>query len=65
MSNDKIKSAVGRGMAVAATVCIKGFGEDVVAQEILSAAGYKTADQMRKDEISEYDIEACQHLLSN
>lgn len=66
MAQSNYESAcVGRGMAIAAGIVAREFGQDTIAEEILNAAGYQDADTMRRDGCSEYDIEACRRVLNH
>jgi hypothetical protein len=49
---------VGIGMAIAAGIVMKIWGNDVYAREILGAAGLDTPDKLRAAGVDEYDIEA-------
>lgn len=51
------------GMAAAAGIIMQGHGDDVLAGEILGAAGLMTVSDMRKAGVDPYDIRLCVPVL--
>jgi hypothetical protein len=51
------------GMAVAAGIIMQGWGDDVLAEEILSNAGLTTVRAMREAGVETYDIKLCAPVL--
>lgn len=49
----------GQGMAIAAGIVMRCWGDTTHASEILGAAGFKSVDDMRACGVDDYDIEAC------
>lgn len=46
------------GMAMAAGIVMRVWGDTVPAREILGAAGFKSVEDLRRKGVEEYDIEA-------
>lgn len=46
---------VGIGMVIAASIIMRSFGDDTIAEEILGAAGITTLDAMRRFGVEAYD----------
>lgn len=46
---------VGNGMVIAAAIIVRVWGDDVQAEEILSAAGIRTIADMREMGVDAYD----------
>lgn len=62
--NDRERSnAVGCGMAIAAGIIMSCWGEEVMAEEILSAAGLTTVAAMKEAGVDMYDIRLCAPVL--
>ena len=55
--------AIGNGMAIAAGIVMKCWGDTVTAGEILGAAGYRTIDDLKKDGVDQYDIDLVKPAL--
>ncbi|WCK69907.1 hypothetical protein G6L96_008895 [Agrobacterium tumefaciens] len=56
------KRSFGQGLAVAAGIAMSS-GHEIAAIDILGAAGYRTAADMRADEVDDYDINLCAPVL--
>jgi hypothetical protein len=57
------KQEVGIGMAIAAAIVMRCWGDDTYASEILGAAGYRTVADLRADGVEWYDIRALAPVL--
>jgi hypothetical protein len=55
--------AVGRGMIIAAQICMNAFGAEREAAEILGAAGINTVKDAKDTGVDDYDINAIRSLL--
>lgn len=55
--NDE-QRGVGMGMAIAAGIIMRSWGNDTYAREILGAAGLDTLDKLRASGVDQYDIDA-------
>lgn len=52
----KEAAAVGRGMAIAAGICVSAYGAEVEAEEILRAANLTSVKTLRDSGVDWYDI---------
>ncbi|MBC7168764.1 hypothetical protein [Phenylobacterium sp.] len=51
------------GMVIAAAICVRYFGEGVVAEEILGAAGISDMADLRRIGADAYDVQALRGVL--
>lgn len=62
-SSEAEKNGVGIGMAVAAGIIMSVWGDTVHAGEILTAAGFHSADDLRAAGVEDYDINLVREAL--
>jgi hypothetical protein len=55
---------VGIGMAIAASIIMKSWGNDTYAREILGAAGLDTLDKLKASGVDQYDIDALMPVVA-
>jgi len=65
MTKTREAALIGQGMAIAAAILMRVWGDEVQAREIMGAAGYKTVSDLKRDGVDDYDIEALTPLLRN
>lgn len=56
--------AVGVGMAIAAGIIMRVWGENTMAGEIMGAAGLDTLEKLRECGVDQYDIDALMPILT-
>ncbi len=62
-SDKRDENNVALGMAIAATIIMRTWGQDTYAREILSAAGLTTKTRLREIAADDYDLEALSSLI--
>lgn len=63
--NSQDRRATGHGMALAASIIMRGHGEETYAREILSAGGYYSSADLERDGVDEYDISILAPIFSD
>ncbi|WP_395175769.1 hypothetical protein [Roseibium alexandrii] len=56
-------AAVGRGMATAAAIIMRGWGETVQAKHVLECAGFEGIESLKDGGVDQYDIDALTPLF--
>lgn len=54
---------VGQGMAIAAAILVRVWGDDTQAKEIMGAAGYRSVADLERDDVDKYDIDVLATLF--
>lgn len=55
---------VGIGMAIAAGIIMRSWGQETYAREILGAAGLDTLEKLKASGVDQYDIDALKSVVS-